>query len=257
MCTHNSLRLSSEQNTGCYTLRNMSQSTSDVGSSVSERSPLICNEVIDLTNDTHHLFVMRWDVSKFKQQALKREFVNILNAIVRYGAPDLGLMNVNNPLDFTGYAVYYDRTRVWLVARINEAINRYFDMIVSAAIYQVREDCESLLVFKWHKVSSPVKAAINMFGERVYKKDIPAHESINFERVLRACMYDDDVFLEAPVYMKSFLGDSAITDYFADDYVESSVDSNNIIYVWSMCKRNEWKESNIINSSRKRKAIEL
>lgn len=256
---YNSLRLSSEQNTCCYTLSNMSQpSSSDVGSSVSERSPLICNEVIDLTSDTHRIFVICWNVNGFKAQSLKREFVNVLSAIVRYGAPDLNIMNTTNPLDYTGYAVYYDRTRVWLVARISEAIPRYWDMIVCAAVYQVDTNCEgAALVMQWPRVSKVVKAALH-FGHKIFSEDVPAGKSVNFERVLRSCMHSDDMYLTAPIVMKSFLGNPDVVDYFDDDYsLCSDLDSNNIIYFWSVCKRNEWKVSNYVNSSRKRKVIDL
>lgn len=208
---------------------------SDPGSSVSERSPLL-NEV-EYVN--HYLFVKKWDVTTFEKQRFKRDLVNVVSLVMRYGAPQLNLLSCDDKEDYTGYAVYADARRVWLVARIRKFVPMPFGQIVNAAIKNEESP------FVWKQVPNPVKMKLTMFDEDIMNADVDPMKSINFERVLRTVMPDGDEFKDAELVNYQFIGmnDASIDDYFANDYEFDPWKAYNIIYYWSVCKRNEWRVS--------------
>lgn len=223
----------------------LSKPESDVGSSVSERTPLVCTEVMlpksvdDVICLDHYVFVMRWHVSNFKTQRLKRDLINVLSVCMRHGAPALNLLDVTPLGDYTGYAIYYDRERVWLVARMRNRIKHMLNRIITTAIGLYDDgDYFSPRVLNWELVPIPVKVHLDMMGECVKSFSVEPHAAVNFERVLRSCMPAYDEFAVAPVLEKRLLDEH---DYFGDepDFSRQSC----IIYYWSVCKHREWYDA--------------
>lgn len=234
----------------------LSKPESDVGPSVSEageRDRLLG----EVQYPYHYMFVLCWDVSGFKTQKLKRQFVSTVSLVMRYGASELKLLDLRNANDYTGYAVYADAKRVWLVARIRNYIMWPFDQIVTATIksrdapMQWRDVKNDDGVIVKDGLPVVVKMHLTMYGTKLFSMDVHPDKSVNFERVLRAQMKSDDPYKRADLKQYSMLGDPTMTDYFADDYEYSPWHIENILYYWSCCKRNEWRVSKIINNKRK------
>lgn len=243
---------------------------SDPGSSVSERSPLL-NEVCECELiENHYLFVMQWQVDGLKSQKLKRQLANVVSLVMRYGTVKLNLLSCNykESSDYTGYAVYADRTRIWLVARVRRYVDHVFDAIINATIgdkdvpmqWRDVKNAEGIVIQEG--VPAVVKMHLNMWGRKLFSTDVVSTLKVNFERVLRAQMSMDDEFKWCPIRRYTFMCDGGIyPDYFADDYVRDPFQPDCIVYYWSVCKRNEWqtKTNNISNAVNcyKRKCIDL
>ena len=225
---------------------------SEVGASVSqvgERSPLL-QEVNREHNSDHYMFIMRWNVSGFKLQSHKRTLVNLLSILMRYGGEALDVLDVHNPDEYTGYAIYYDDARVWLVARLLRKVNHLIDSLITAI---VNKD-----VIEWNAVPGTVKCSLSMFGELVYHFYAEGPKPVNFERVLRSYLLEkNDYMWDALLFRKSFLPDPVIDDYFEDDYKVDLFSQYNLIHYWSVTKRNEWIVTRPIKQKNDCKRIKL
>lgn len=237
----------------------LSKPESEVGPSVSEvgeRTALLhdVSSTVDVETVDHYMFVMRWYVSGFKTQGQKRTLVNVLSICMRHGAPALGLLDLHDPDDYTGYAIYYDDERVWMVARLTRKMPHLLDHIIGATVKCVDDNNDGWEPpLTWEKVNKAVRVSLSMFGAVVHWRYVERPKDVNFEEVLRSCIGPEDFFYDVPIYEKTLLTEGEhVDDYFAEDYKCDPFKSYNLIYYWSVCKRDEWHLPTVNNNKRKR-----